>query len=137
MSDIPTLTIHFDPTKDNREVTVKLECSECVSEERKSCNITLPFDLEQTQLVLRALDARQYPDYPSEERLFRIDDTQEQIILQLQALGLWDGDVRTGAVAADAHERIGRQLGTALMSDPLVKKHFTILYDAVRKNMEK
>jgi hypothetical protein len=132
---MPMLTIHFDPPKNNREMTVELTCSGYVCVDPKSCILTLPFDLELTQLVLRVLNAQQYPDYLSVDRLFPEGEDHTALISTLRGLGLWDDKAKEGkgAVAANAHKHLGRQLGSVLLSNAVVKKHFDELYNAASK----
>src|SRR6266568_2654682 len=118
MIDLPTLTIYFDPPDSRERTSLKLIFSE--NETPVTSSLSLPFRLVQIPLILRALNARQYDDYPDRERLIKQGDDRTQIISEVRALDLWDGNDETGSVAADVHVRLGRMLGTALLSDTQV-----------------
>lgn len=132
MADFPTLTIHFgSPGVDERtSLTLTSSKFELPSLEVPiTCSLALPFRLKQIPLVLRALNARQYPDYPSRERLMRPGENRTQIVKELRALDLWEGSAAKGAVVADVHWRLGQQLGKALLSDPSFERCLNSLYD--------
>lgn len=65
---------------------------------RRVSNFKLPYDRLTLPLVIKALDARQFPGHPSQGPQF---STQEQARLKKQ--GLW----QTNAVATDAYRRVG------------------------------
>lgn len=113
MTSIPWLTIHFLQSDGGEGIRLELTHSHGV--QSVAYSLALPFSLSQVPLVLRALDARQYPDYPSKERFFRLNDIREQTILQLQNLNLWEGNGKEGRIVADVHKRVGRLLGASLL----------------------
>src|SRR5207244_7501317 len=113
MIDFPTLIIHFDPPDSLERTSLKLVLYK--NEVPVTCSLSLPFRITQIPLLLRALNARQYSDYPDRERLIKPGDDRTQIISELRALGLWDGNDETGSVPIDIPVRLGRLLGTALL----------------------
>ncbi len=130
MAGIPTLTIHFDLSDECKQVELELTCSENTTP--VTCSLVLPFSKEEIPLVLRALDARQYPDYPHRERLIKSTDDRSHIISTLQKLGLWDGDETTGAVVTDVPKRVGIALGKALLEKPTVQSCLSSLYERAK-----
>jgi hypothetical protein len=127
MTKPPTLTIAFGPPQINEETELQLALNDAKMSTR--CKLKLPFLLKQIPLILRALNARQYPDYPFRQRLFKPGDDIQQMTAQLQELGLWDGNDESGAIAEDVHSRVGRLLGTALLTDQ-TREYLNKLYDA-------
>jgi hypothetical protein len=130
MTDWPTLTIRFGPLSDYGELNLILILSGGKLKKDESwvtCSLRLPFRPAQIPLILRALNARQYPDYPHRERLIRPNEDRTNIISELQALDLWSNTA--DAVALDVHVQVGRLLGAALLSEPKVKYVFDRLYD--------
>jgi hypothetical protein len=133
MVNVPTLVIHFTGSNLNKQVGLLLTPFNFELPHTAvpvPCSLSLPFPLEQIPLVLRALNARQYPDYPDHERLMRQSDNRTQIIRALRTLGIWEGNATNGAVASDVHVRLGQQLGNALLSDPAMGECLNHLYNA-------
>jgi hypothetical protein len=132
MADFPTLIIHFDSPGTDEQTSLTLTSTKfelSSSEVPVRCSLMLPFRLKQIPLVLRALNARQYPDYPSRERLMRPGENRTHIVKELRALDLWEGSATKGAVVADVHWRLGQQLGQALLSDPSFERCLNSLHD--------
>lgn len=126
MTNLPTLTIYFGQSEGDNQFSLKVVLSD--TEVPVTCSLTPPFDLAYAPLVLRALNARQYPDYPGHERLFKPGDDRTQLVATLRALGLWSDTI--DAVAADIHVRVGQMFGRALLADTSVEGYFNKLYDA-------
>jgi DNA-binding NtrC family response regulator len=81
---------------------------ESLSSGNTRSSLHVPFGERELPLVLRALDAVQWPDQTPRRPQF---DSSEQALLT--NWGLWDGN----GVAADIDQRIGRLLYQALISD--------------------
>ena len=128
MKNLPTLAIHFGPPDKQEHTNLMLTSS--TAEATIASSLALPFQLAEIPLVLRALNARQYPDYPSNERLIKPGDDRAQIAAELRALDLWNGSDEDGAIVTDVHARLGRLLGTALLSDSAIRNCFSNLYNA-------
>lgn len=134
MTNVPTLMIRVGPLDRDEQVDLDLILSN--TDTAIPGKLALPFRLAQVPLLLRALNARQYPDYPDRDRFFKADDERDQVIKDLKELGLWDGDENSGTVAIDVHSRVGRLLGAALLANENVRDIFNKLYDAAIKVRE-
>jgi CheY-like chemotaxis protein len=82
---------------------------------RRVTTFASPYTAEELPLVIRALDALQYPNYPSpangtEERHFAFSAAEQQT---LEQLGLWQRTL----LAAHAHRVVGQALYAALGPD--------------------
>lgn len=128
MIKTPILTIHFDPPDEQERVSLTLLPSD--STQKVVYSLQLPFSLAKVSLVLRALNARQYPDYLISERLIKHGEDRTQVVMQMQALGLWD-ETR-GALADDVHCRVGQLLGGALLADVQARQCFNRFYEAAQ-----
>src|SRR5262245_43739975 len=106
MTDLPRLIISIGRPDDQERATLKLILPTGASD---TATLKLPVLLAQAPLVLRALDARQYPDYPEKDRLIKQGENREQIVADLAALGLWSE--LENVVPADVHARVGQLLG--------------------------
>ena len=76
-----------------------------------------PYQPNELALVLRALDALQYPNYPhpfgdEQRRVFSFSATEQQALLDCE---LWDS--AAARLRADAHRQVGRRLYAALQAD--------------------
>jgi hypothetical protein len=121
----PTLIIQVAPPTADGQIELVVTLPSGVVDRAR---LTLPFSLNQIDVLLRALNARQYPDYPERERLIKCVDDRAEIIDVLRALQLWD-DV-TGAVLMDIHMRVGQLLGVALLTDVAMQRSIQALHDA-------
>lgn len=127
MSASPILIIHFDLPDQQDQVQLTLAPSDTT--QTVVCSLQLPFPLAHVALVLRALNARQYPDYPTIERLFKPGEDRVPIVTQLLAMNLWEGDEIRGFVAVDVHRRVGQILGNALLADVNARQCFNRFYE--------
>lgn len=121
----PALTIHISsPDKDEKAcLTLTLPDGS-----EKTGSLVLPFQLAKVPLLLRSLNARQYHDYPQQNRLFKLDEPaeeREKILQELRILKLLD---EKDIVFSDIHSRVGKLLGTALLQDEVVKYSLNLLY---------
>jgi hypothetical protein len=97
------LTLHFTPHgKDVHIIWV----ADVLGRRSSLCH--LPFDNPTQLLVIRALDAAQWPNHPRGGPQFSQSEHE-----QLAALGLWGSD----RIAADIHQRVGRALYAALTTN--------------------
>jgi len=134
ISNLPTLSIYVDQPDSNETARLKLKLL-TRNMETTVGELKLPFPLALVPLLIRALNTRQYSDYPTRDRLFRPGEDKKQVIAALRVLGLWDDTIflsssnEPGAVPADVHARVGRLLGSALLTIPAVKKYLDILYN--------
>ncbi len=126
MPETPSIVIHFhQPAQDGR-VQVTLTT---VGGGQDSASFLLPFPLTLVPLLLRALNARQYPDYPRIERFFRLNDDRARVIEMLRGLDLWEGTDQSGMIPVDVHARVGRMLGAALLTDRALINCLDTLYN--------
>lgn len=126
MPEIPSIVIHFhQPTPDGR---VQLTLT-TVGGGQESASFRLPFPLTLVPLLLRALNARQYLDYPLRERFFQQNDNRARVIETLRGLDLWEGIDESGVIPVDVHARIGRMLGAALLADRALTNCLDTLYN--------
>ena len=136
MHYLPKLIMHFH-TPDEQERTnldLKLVLSPNTADSSEdytdSCLLTLPFHFVQIPLILRALNARQYPDYPTHERLIEHTEDRVYIVNELRALGLWEGSDEKGAVSLEVHTQVGEKLGKALLVHNIIEIYLNKLYNA-------
>lgn len=126
MTVLPTLTMYVSEPDSNEHSRLILTPP---SGNTETAVLALPFPLEKVPLLLRALNARQYVDYPFRDRLFRTNESksiQEEMLADLRRLQLLDGN---DIVAYDIHARVGKLLGTALLSNSSVEHCLNCLYD--------
>jgi hypothetical protein len=128
MTTTPILTIHFDPPDEQERTRLMLLPSDTT--QIVVYSLQLPFPLAQISLVLRALNARQYPDYLISERLIKHGEDRSQVVMQMQSLGLWD-ETR-GTIADDVHRRVGQLLGNALLTDAQAQQCFNRFYETAQ-----
>lgn len=120
MSDVATLIVTFEPpdVQGDSVVTWALPGYAPVRQQ-----LTPPFARELWDLVVRALSARQHPDYDRYPVYFRVSVAECTALLRA---GLWDAQLQR--LPVDIHERVGRRLGAALLADRQVQ----VLVQAVR-----
>ena len=128
-NNTPTLTIHFG-LPDKQEIIPLTLLRQDTMPSVKS-TLHLPFQLAQISLVLRALNSRQYPDYPTVDRLIMNGEDRKQLISSLKMLDLWD--TTKGAVSVDVHRRVGQFLGNALLADINVRHCFECFYQDAQR----
>lgn len=125
MSAIPIVTITFRELYADGRVVVTVTS---VSGSQISANLRLPFPLERTPELLRALTARQGVHY-SENRLFRDSDERAELIAFLRSLGLWEGGDDDGVVVASVREQVGALLGDTLFADIRLRECLQTLHE--------
>ena len=130
------LIMHLEPPDDEDGIPLSLKLirftPELVAEEDRT-RLKLPFPLEKIPFLLRALNARQYPDYPRNERLIQTDDDRNTIIPFLCDFDLWDRadhSLSKAGVVVDVHKKVGLLFGNALQALPAFKKFHQTLYEA-------
>jgi hypothetical protein len=106
----PTLRLTFAPPDEAGIIALSwyLDGHSAVTTDLQS-----PFAHQHWDLVMRALNARQFPDYDRYPGARFAHSTQEQA--SLQQYGLWDTPHQQ--LPTDLHARVGRALGTALLND--------------------
>lgn len=82
-----------------------------------------PFAPQHWDLVLRALNARQHPDYDQFPYRFQPDGAE---IKALSSYGLWD--IGAQRLITDLHQQVGRRLGQTLLANQDVR----VLIQAIR-----
>jgi hypothetical protein len=105
-AQISPLSLSFEPTS----AGVRLRWQSDPLGLRESSFVS-PYQGDDLALMLRALDALQYPDDTPPAHSFSIAEQQRLI-----ALTLWDS--ANGRLRRDAHQQVGRALYTALTADP-------------------
>ena len=126
MGEIPSVIFHFHQPMADERVKITLTT---VSGENETALIKLPFPLTLVPLLLRALNARQYPDYQTHRRFFRLEDDRAKIVAALLSLNLWEGSIESGMLPIDIHAQIGRILGASLFADHIVVRCLDTLYN--------
>jgi hypothetical protein len=112
-------TLRFLPTPAGATISWESKAIRTAS----SSTFVLPYSSDHLPIVVKALDAIQYPDYPQDGPSF---DAREQVILARHRL--WANN----RVVPDAHQLIGRQLYDALTSDPDGAQVLKTVRDAAR-----
>lgn len=122
-----TFVIYIEPLIDGK-AALQLTLP---SGRQAASSLTLPFPPESVQFILRALNVRQFPDYPMRDYLVRKGEDRHDLIETLKALDLWDGTIPPqGAVALNVHHRVGRLLGRTLLADAPMREGLAELYEA-------
>ena len=126
VSKWPVLHVYFEPPDQQGRASLRLTLP---SGKGDTAKIELPFSLSQIAPLIRALNVRQYPDYPEHDRLMLQGEARHELIKNLQTLNLWIGDADNGMVPADVHLRVGQQLGLAFLRDASMRRALGVLRD--------
>lgn len=132
---LPLVIITFTAPTRNVEIPLKLTRGQTQENIEYTCMPKLPFELQTIPLILRALNVRQYPDYPEKVRFFRGNEESEGVIAQLRSLELWEerpGREEGGVIPLNVAQRVGRLLGAALLT-PDVRAALDWLYSAANE----
>jgi CHAT domain/NB-ARC domain len=132
---LPLVSITFMAPTIDEEIPLKLMRVQAQEKIEHSCTLKFPFALQTIPLILRALNARQYPDYPGKMRFLRGNEENERIIAQLRSLGLWEespGGEEGGLIPKDVAQRVGQLLGEALLT-PDVREALSWLYSTANE----
>ena len=132
---LPLVSITFMAPTVDEEIPLKLTRVQAQEKIEHFCTLKLPFALQTIPLILRALNARQYPDYPGKVRFLRGNEENEGIIAQLRNLGLWEerpGGEEGGLIPKNVAQHVGQLLGEALLTSD-VREALNWLYSAANE----